>query len=194
MKMVEIRKQYTEKVNQYLNEGWIINPESMSGHQGEIAKIDVVKDNVLVRIWLERESKWSFNEDAEFNGNMIVLRVGKWNRPAVDAEWATVWFKEFEVLSEKIFYEVGRHSKWYVDSFDEAMEAQRKNFGRYKTPSRDRKDVTSEKTQEIASKYLKDHEGYQRVSRDHIKITRITECGEKTKYRVTYHGGVYYIK
>ena len=41
MKKTTIERMYTAKVAELLNQGWHINATTMSGHQGEIAHIDL---------------------------------------------------------------------------------------------------------------------------------------------------------
>ena len=99
MKFVEINKRFTEKVMEYLNKGWIINTSSLSGHQGEIGKVDVTDGKQIIRILLER--KCGYRVDS------IVLTVGRSTEdviPNKDDNWSTIWNSRLDIISQEIFY------------------------------------------------------------------------------------------
>ena len=75
MKAKDIEKIYTAKVAEYLAKGYTINPATMSGHQGEIAKIDLKKGDEIIRILLDRAHCWDREENFKIEG--VVLRVGR---------------------------------------------------------------------------------------------------------------------
>ena len=50
MKFADINKRYTEIVNEYIAKGYTINTATMSGSQGEIAKIDFTDGTEIIRI------------------------------------------------------------------------------------------------------------------------------------------------
>lgn len=50
MKYDAIYKVFTDKVNKYLENGYMFRLSSMGGHQGEIGKVDLFKGNELIMI------------------------------------------------------------------------------------------------------------------------------------------------
>ena len=64
MKKNEIRIAYTQKVNELLNQGYTIFPDTMNGSQGEIAHIDLTNGSEILRVLLERDHVWSATRTA----------------------------------------------------------------------------------------------------------------------------------
>ena len=52
MKKNDIRTAYTQKVAELLAQGYTIFPDTMSGHQGEIAKVDLTNGSEILRVLL----------------------------------------------------------------------------------------------------------------------------------------------
>lgn len=183
MKINDINRKLTEKVAEYLTKGYIINTMSMSGHQGEVGKVDLLKGNELIRVWINSESNWS--DPDGFYGNKLVLRVSKWKHPYDSRRDITVWNSEMIHKEEYVYYEIGRYNGniWYLDNLEDALACVKKGNKRY---SRRRVygstlyDITSEVTKEIATKYLKNHKDYQRVSRDKITVCKRVHHGEES--------------
>lgn len=185
MKFKDINARFTEKVHEYLHEGYVFNTTSMSGHQGEVCKVDLVKDNEFIRIWINQESNWN----APFHGNMMVLRVSKWQYPAERSCQYTVWNSELDHIEEYTFYQLDR-SDWYTEDFQEAMDAQNLRYSRYHNQYPGHKSQeTTDRQKEIGAKYLKRKAGYQRIRKDEIKIQKANRI-----YHLVYAGKTYRIK
>ena len=107
MKKQEIRKLYTQKAAELLAAGYTIFPDTMRGHQGEIAHIDFSNGSEILRLLLSTSHRYSRNEN-EYIGDTLILRLGKasddtrvyenwdgdlWNNrlePRFQIEWATI--------------------------------------------------------------------------------------------------------
>ena len=121
----DIRNLYTQKVAELLAQGYQINPETMSGSQGEIAHIDLTNGSEILRVLIESRCSYS-----ETYGDILTIRVGRCT-DEISGSWHTIWNDRLETLSEiklaKIsenFYttlEEGkrmaevRHSRWRRD-------------------------------------------------------------------------------
>lgn len=192
MKMSEINKVFTEKVAEYMARGYVINPVSMSGSQGEVGKVDLVKGEDLIRVWMEEVTgKW--NDPTGFTGNHICVCVGRWTRPASDASrFATIWYNEIEVIEGIRFYEINRE-KWYVDSLEEALRLQEVTHSR-----RSRRGpvcptytyITDPQRIEIARNFLKRKHHYKRVSTQNIELRQSPYGGT---YVITYNGHDFFL-
>lgn len=197
MKRIELDKAFTAKVNEYLVKGYHISTESMRGSQGEIAKVDLIKSNELIRVWMNRESIFSLRD--QWSGDMIVIRVSRWNEDASLASYGkTVWTSELETIEEKTYYRVRDYSnhEWYVDTYEEAQQIYDLQMERLFSHSnrRDRIDITNPKSQEIARRYLISKGYYQRVSMDQIKVYKVIERHiNHNYYRIMYKGNDYCI-
>ena len=106
MKYEDISRIYTEKVAEYMANGYAININTMAGHQGEIVKIDLRKGTEVVRILLETEHK-NFRE-------AVVLTVGRNldERIAADADTRrdlTIWNNRLEVIERRTFWQMTKN-------------------------------------------------------------------------------------
>lgn len=199
MKMVDINRRLTEKVTEYIAEGYIINSTTMAGHQGEIGKVDLVKGNTLIRVWLNSEHEFKWDDPNHWSDRKIVLRVGRWKYDYDSRIDRTVWMNELVTVEEYIFYELGRFgNKWYVESLAEALACLRKSNKRRLDrdyPSSNVTIITTETSKEIAANYLKSHHGYKRVSQDRIQILKKVYRDLSTpKFYIKYYGNKYELK
>lgn len=196
MKRFDIDKELSMIVSTYLLDGWTINTKSMSGHQGEEGKVDLVKDDQLVRIWLEKCSNFSnWSDKNAWHGSTLHLRVGTWNRPASDSinyDWTTVWFDDIDIFCDKVFYEISNN--WYVTDLVEALRIQSCRSERWLNKNRPYRNqevyFTDERIREIASRYLKRKAGYQRVHKYKIEVKKILSVDDM-QYCIKYNGSRY---
>ena len=191
MKFVEINKRFTEKVMEYLNKGWIINTSSLSGHQGEIGKVDVTDGKQIIRILLER--KCGYRVDS------IVLTVGRSTEdviPNKDDNWSTIWNSRLDIISQEIFYQIGeRDSDWY-GTLEEKSRVQEVRNTRYRNSNKGygRVDITNNRTIKTVSTFLR-RKGFATInpSRVHVYLNK-----ENPRYSVeyTYYGktNLFYLK
>jgi len=193
MKKSDINAIFTEKVSQYINAGYSISANTMSGHQGEDCKIDFVKDDELIRVWMNYEYRDNSQDDSWLSRHrVLVLRVGRWNRPAREANgFCTMWNDHFETIEEKLFYRVGDNN-WFVETEEDIILTQEKRFSRLraKRNNYNMKDIKGQKAKEIASRYMKRKVGYQRVSSDKISISKDVTVSQ---YIIRYNSVNYFL-
>lgn len=199
MKKFEINKKFTEIVNNYISDGYVINLVSMSGSQGEEGKVDLVKGDQLVRIWTNSENSSSYYNRTinSWNGNMLVLRIGVWKYPAKNSfNETTVWMQDFTVIESYTFYEIER-SVEYTEDLNEALQIQKKRYSRYKNHDHNFGNIISYREDNgakvIAAKYLKSKEGYKRISYDKMKIQKIID-NKEVRYVIIYNNNRYVLK
>lgn len=187
MKMNDINKIFTEKVTELITQGYTINVATMGGSQGEIGKVDLVKGEELIRVWLTSET------DYEIYVDTVTLRVGRWNYSAIGDTWKTVWLSDFDITEIIRFYKFGRHG-YYITDIEEAEKAreisQERARRRWESESKDAI-LDDEVHQEIAVKYMKRKHGYKRVSRNNIYVRYYPNSH---KYSVVYNGTEYNLK
>ena len=196
MKRFEIEKEFTSMVAAYLAEGWVINTKSMGGSQGEEGKVDLVKGEELIRIWMSKEMSRNWLDKGAWSGYIMHLRVGRWNRPASDSfkHGCTVWMKDLDNFCDKMFYEIeSSDGGWYVEDLEEAMEFQRKHYDRYSKHYQPYEEILSgDKAKEIATKFLKRTCGYKRISWDKIVVRKnLSTDLNHAAYYVIYNGNSY---
>lgn len=132
MKYTEINAIFTNTVNEYMSKGYTINTATMSGHQGEIAKVDLRKGDDVIRIYLERGLCWY--DDCQ-SGDAVTLVVGRCTDERIKAADSfshslTIWNNRLEVIEERVFWEFGRDCDWFIEG-NEGIEAIKKHIQRY---------------------------------------------------------------
>ena len=178
MKSTDINAIFSAKVAEFLANGYQINTNTMSGSQGEVAKVDFRKGDELIRVVLDR--KTIFTDHYSCDG--IVLIVGRCtDQYALDAQGfrdATVWNSHLEVIEERTFCKMGMRwsdNDWYLEGA-EAEEALKKtreraklqwNMERYEE-SRNRKEYTGENIKKILLPAVRRH-----LERPKLKVDRI---------------------
>ena len=107
MKYADINRRFTEIVAEWLAKGYSINTASMSGSQGETAKIDLTDGKEIVRILVDRFSDYAANVEG------VEIIVGKALdadvRPNNNDNWATLWNNRLEVLQQERFFKIGEN-------------------------------------------------------------------------------------
>ena len=109
MKKQDIRKLYTDKVAELLAQGYTIFPDTMSGHQGEIAKIDLTNGIEILRVLLYEDR--NYDRDGYW-GDTVVLEVGKASEDTYyHSNWTggTIWNNRLEVRSRIEWADIGSH-------------------------------------------------------------------------------------
>lgn len=177
MNRKEIDKALTEIVQKYIVEGYVINTYSMKGSEGEEGKVDLVKGDRLIRVWVSRETLTKVFNEKVWNGDYLVLQVGVWKYSADLSCRNTVWMSDFNVIEIHRFYEIVRDS-WYTQDLDEALEIQDKRLNRYRRNFDRRFDCASTRHEDdtartIATRYLKNKAGYKRVSWDKLRVEKM---------------------
>ena len=188
MKMIDINKKFTETVQEYLAQGYTFNTSTMSGHQGEICKVDLTNGEEVIRVWMNREHLFNWSKPDSWSGYIIELNVGR----ATKIEGETIWMHHLETISSRLFYEVEK-DKWYIEDLVDAIDImhERKLRARYKTTLQyTQKNLGDEKYITIAGNYLKRKHGYKRISWQDVEVTK-TEYYGGASYRVYYHGEFY---
>lgn len=112
----EIAMVFTQKVNEYLSQGFYFNlAESSRGHQGEELSAYLTKDGGKTVYLIFADKEYGNYDDAD----KMVLYVKKYE----NAEGRTCWMKEGEEVWKKTFYQLENHHRYrqevYVESRDE---------------------------------------------------------------------------
>ncbi len=158
MKKQDIRTAYTQKVAELLAQGYTIFPDTMGGHQGEIAKVDLTNGPEILRVLLEREyCRHSHGEDTYW-GETITLTVGR----AGEDTWlganfdGTIWNQRLETLFQIEWAEISgrRNGDWYTD-LDEGRRIQKLQIARSKAQSEYRRTPLDGAWKAVALRWLR---------------------------------------
>lgn len=135
MKFAEINKRFTEKVAEWMARGYHINTSTMSGHQGEIAKVDLTNGKEIVRVVIENH----YHMDEKYV-ELVVGHSKDIATPDANDTWGTIWNNHLEVVSSERFWLAsdGYDSKtdWYITEEEHKLNA-KKRHERYGNQERD---------------------------------------------------------
>ena len=137
MKKQAIREAFTQKVAELLAQGYTLFPDTMAGHQGEIAKVDLSNGSEILRVLLTRERRYDRDENGYW-GETVVLVVGKAGEDTrILPGWgdSTIWNNRLEVRSQIEWADIGegwrRGSEWYT-TLEEGKRIMKVRHARYK--------------------------------------------------------------
>jgi len=154
MTIKEINKLFTDKMIEYINDGYIVHSNTMGGTQGEIAKVDLVNYNKgnIIRLYMDRESKYPL-EYLYIIAERIPLKKGF--SKGFDK---TIWNGKHEKIYEVRLIEID-YGKYYVfpdsEEYNE-IKAKRKQRYEYGYRHRDTKIYfDNPKAKSIALKLIK---------------------------------------
>lgn len=176
MKYEDIAKEFTKVVNDYLNDGWVLDLDHMGGSQSNIkAAVPMKKDGVVAAVYIKRSyikymDIMSIHVEFFGSGSNRVLFYG-----TSDELYSTV----------AEYVEVGRGNDWYVTP-DEYTEIRNKRFLRRRSKDDHRKAFTSDNAKAVAYKIAKSTPGCKRIKPDWVEsITKVAN-GDKygSKWRI----------
>lgn len=111
-KKQDIDRIFTETVAGLLAQGYQINPATMNGSQGEIAHIDLIKGDEIIRVLLDHSAGRGEKPDGF---RLIVGRnTDRIRMNCFDTLGNTIWNNRLEILSEIEFCQIGEN--YYTDA------------------------------------------------------------------------------
>ena len=181
MKYADINKIYTEIVAEYIGRGYTINTSSMSGTQGETAKVDLTNGTEVIRVLVQTFHDWKVF-DVE-GVEIIAGRVTDDVIPNESERFSTVCNDNLEILVSERFYKLGencRREKFYGTK-DEGETAARLRVERYAAKNIGRVTVDlTDKALEIGKRIVRREFGVKRVSAADVHVIK--------------HNGAYIVK
>lgn len=172
---VDMDRTFSEKVNEMINKGYVISTSTMSGSQGEIAKVDLTDGTDTYRVLMEDGNFEEFDDYVE----TITIRIIKYNGCTNGTR--TLWNSQGETIYRKNYYEIGNHSGKYIEDIVTIKEILKIRKGRTWRWER-RTDMTSHRnirvTPEIIKKLyrmVKTTRGYSGIRK--CDIEGIRRCG-----------------
>jgi hypothetical protein len=158
----------TELVSDYISKGYVLS-STMSGHQGEIYKVDLYKNNEVVRIRVDRGYSRNENENHSFFDriSVVYIIVERFNELK-----GTLWNGEGEELNYIEFYEVDRHKGVYCDSYSEYTMIKKKQDDRLKNKScyvNQKPILKIDKCSDKLLEIVHNQKGYKSVKRNQVK-------------------------
>ena len=196
MKKQEIRKIYTQKAAELLAAGYTIFPDTMRGHQGEIAHIDFSNGSEILRLLLAKDHRYS-RDESKYIGDTIILTLGKApDDTRVYENWdGDIWNQRLEPRFQIEWAEISdgsrRGSDWYT-SLEEGVRIQEKRFARYKAQdSRIRKEL-GQAFKSIALKWVRRQPRMKSCRLEDIeRMERVIGCDGKRYFEIRAKGKTY---
>lgn len=189
MKRQDISKRFTEIVTEYIGKGYIFNTTTMSGSQGEDAKVDLTNGEEVIRVFLDRFS------EPRHDGLIIVAgRAPADTEPNCERS-DNIWSNKLEVISEERFYEIGssRGGRRFYGAKDESDAARELRFQRWAQRSCDMTIPLPEAAKKVAFRWVKKQPKHKSVKLSdieevYISLSRGWKGDAVKRYCVKYKG------
>lgn len=123
MKRVEIDKIFSRMLADYLANGYMVNTNTMGGHQGEVAKVDLRKGDEIIRMSLDKGYDWREHTD------WYVLTVGRATECVRNGDGAIIWTNKCDEIERHVIYKIGED--WYSGNEDYTKDCLRKRHARW---------------------------------------------------------------
>ena len=175
---MDIDKIFTDKVREYLNNGWCIHSATMGGSQGETAKIDLSMGKRIIRIYISKK----FDPLLEYVNDKYVLTVGECTE-TIDC-MNIIWNSKLRVIEEKSWYVIGGNK--VTDDIEEMKKIDEVRRGRYqyKDYNNDGRIELGSKTFSILHKMI--------VKLPKMKSVRRSDI--YSAYKINYSGWRYFVR
>lgn len=125
----DIEAIFTKKVTEYIQKGYVFSVATMSGHQGEIGKVDLRNEHEVVRIMLTSSTDYRTNTKA------IVLTIGRTERNErkgfeLNDMAETIWNDKLEVIEQRKFYMISERDEVFTEDAAEYEAIAEKQMAR----------------------------------------------------------------
>lgn len=179
----DISRIYTSKIAELLSAGYQINPWTMSGSQGEIAKVDLTNGSEIIRVLIEKSYNINISVDA-----VVTVTIGR----VVEQDGRIIWNNHIEVCSQIKFAQIAED---YFTTYDEGVKISEKREQRLYNcvnwPSSELNDAYKR----IAWRWIRRKPGMKSFRLRSIEsMTRKIDSHGKTKYEIITKHGVFYLR
>lgn len=175
----EIEAIFTQKVNELIQKGYTFNCNTMSGHQGEIAKVDLRKGGEIIRVLMCEEHSFR-------NGDTLQVIVGRNTKNVGKHRHDTIWNGDLEIIEETKFYKIS--DNFYVETEEEYKAVEAKQFDRWRSHNKKVWTRLNDDARAIVLPFVKRQRGYKTCK---VKdIDRVEKCvtARGTQYNVVVKG------
>ena len=180
----EIRTLFTQKVSDLMAKGYVLNPETMGGSQGEIAHIDLTNGSEIIRVLMET----SFDHTGY--GDILSIRVGR----ATDDCWGgrrTIWNNRLETLSE---IKLAKISESFYTTLEEGQRMAELRYSRWRTRDAANPRGLGDAYKSVALRWLRRQPRMKSCRLEDItSMTRKTREGGAVCFEIKARGKVFYL-
>lgn len=174
----DINELFTKVVNKYLAQGLSVNLNTMSGSQGEIAKVDLTDGEHIYRINIDKEHDFENCIDTI----KITVKEYETNEKRIDDSWITLWNNKGLLIECINFYEIDRYG--YADAYTTDIEFIRECKEKRKTRinSSKKREIKVDK-KKVCKNIVNNHKGYKSVRPSEIMgVFRNENIGYKIEF------------
>ena len=173
----DISRIYTSKIAELLSAGYQINPWTMSGSQGEIAKVDLTNGSEIIRVLIEKSYDISINVNA-----VVTVTIGR----VVRQYGRIAWNSHLEVRSQIKFAQIAED---YYTTYDEGVKIGEKRAQRFARCANRPSPDLSDAYKMIALRWIQRKPHMKSCQLKDIKrmIRRNDGCG-RNRYHITAKG------
>lgn len=188
----DVNKEFTNIVNGYLNKGFTISATTMSGTQGEHAKVDLTDGKDVVRVMINNRDRWARGDYLYGLEITAALFKGRCNNNF--DTFNTLWNSKGEVIKTVTFYEIGQDKhgyRRYTRQKAFAVEANNKarNRARWYVAYTDETAIKDAAHIKRVVEICKEHKGYKSIqAKDIVEISRINRKNGTMSYMVRFSG------
>lgn len=184
----EIEAIYTKKVAEYIANGYTFNCNTMAGHQGEIAKVDLRKGKEIVRILFVEEHCYD-----EHMTDKYVILIGRNTEVHSNRRYDIIWNNHLETIERIEFFRVTEN--YAVASEEEYKAIIEKRRNRRRSHNREYSTLANDAYSKIVLSFVKRQAGCKRCKVSDIKVTKvINRCDNYTEYFVIANGKSFRLK
>ena len=171
MRYSDINKMFTDKVGEYIANGYSFNTGTMSGSQGEVAKADMTDGKEIVRVALKKICTRG-HDGYELSVGRAVKDTDKIN---AGGTYSIIWNSDLEVISSEKYYHADYLSNWadWFVSYKEACENAMLAMGRMRFMIDDDDEELPDKAKDIALKYVRRQPGCSRARRESVNVRKV---------------------
>ena len=145
----EVEAIFTQKVAALIQKGYTINSNTMSGHQGEIAKIDLRKGEEVIRVQMY--------EEYGFDYEVLFVSVARSTKKIGASRRQTIWNRDLEIIEEMKLFKVDEN--FFVESEEEIKAIKEKQIERYTRRNASQREELSDAAKMIVLPFVKRQKG-----------------------------------
>lgn len=168
----EIEAIFTQKVTDLIQKGYTFNCNTMSGHQGEIAKVDLRKGDEIIRVLMCTE--YSSRAD------MLSVVVGRNAKKIGNHRYETLWNGDLEIIEEVKFFKIAEN--FYAETEAEYKAICDKQRDRYFSRQKSHFVTLNEAAGKIVLPFVRRQKGF--------KTCKVKDI-DRVERRVTEYGNCY---
>ena len=145
-----LNKKFTELVQNYIENGYTFHIQSMSGTQGEIASVDMVKENKdIIKIYMDKGC------------DAVVMYVKRYKYKKYNSINTIIWNNDEDIIIEKyVYYDISNKYQYFTDDKNYADKCYNKHMKRYNDRRSDNEHIIHNSA---LLDIVKQHTGYKRA-------------------------------